>query len=45
MGADKRAARLGILALVATLMFGALGTRLWFLQNKMKEFGLRDPEE
>lgn len=33
MGADKRAARLGILALVATLLFGALGTRLWFLQT------------
>jgi penicillin-binding protein 2 len=33
MGADKRAARLGILALVATLLFGAMGTRLWFLQT------------
>jgi|HigsolmetaAR201D_1030396.scaffolds.fasta_scaffold09000_2 penicillin-binding protein 2 len=37
MGADKRAARLGILALVATLMFGALGTRLWFLQTVQAE--------
>ena len=33
MAADKRAARLGILALVATLLFGAMGTRLWFLQT------------
>jgi len=33
MPADKRAARLGILALVATLLFGAMGTRLWFLQT------------
>lgn len=33
MAADKRAARLGVLALVATLLFGALGTRLWFLQT------------
>jgi penicillin-binding protein 2 len=37
MGADKRAARLGILALVALLMFGALGTRLWFLQTVQAE--------
>ena len=33
MAADKRAARLGVLALVATLLFGAVGTRLWFLQT------------
>ena len=33
MAADKRAARLGILALVAVLLFGAVGTRLWFLQT------------
>lgn len=33
MAADKRAARLGVLALVATLLFGAMGTRLWFLQT------------
>ena len=33
MAADKRAARLGILALVATLLFGAVGARLWFLQT------------
>ncbi len=33
MAADKRAARLGILAVVATLLFGALGVRLWFLQT------------
>jgi len=33
MAADKRAARLGVLAVVATLLFGALGARLWFLQT------------
>lgn len=33
MAADKRAARLGVLGLVAVLLFGALGTRLWFLQT------------
>jgi penicillin-binding protein 2 len=33
MAADKRAARLGVLAVVATLLFGALGVRLWFLQT------------
>ncbi len=33
MAADKRAARLGVLALVATLLFGLVGARLWFLQT------------
>jgi penicillin-binding protein 2 len=33
VAADKRAARLGVLALVATLLFGAVGARLWFLQT------------
>ena len=33
MAADKRAARLGVLAVVAMLLFGALGVRLWFLQT------------
>ena len=33
MAVDKRAARLGVLALVATLLFGAVGARLWFLQT------------
>src|SRR5262245_18194251 len=33
MPADKRATRLGVLAVVAALLFGALGTRLWFLQT------------
>ena len=37
MAADKRAARLGVLALVATLLFGAVGTRLWFLQTVQAE--------
>lgn len=30
---DKRAARLGMLAVVGVLLFGALGARLWFLQT------------
>ncbi|MBA3605967.1 MAG: hypothetical protein H0W46_08365 [Acidimicrobiia bacterium] len=33
MAGDKRAARLGVLALVGMLLFGALGARLWFLQT------------
>lgn len=33
MASDKRAARLGVLAAVAALLFGALGVRLWFLQT------------
>jgi penicillin-binding protein 2 len=37
MPADKRAARLGVLAVVAALLFGALGTRLWFLQTVQAE--------
>ncbi len=32
MAGDKRATRLGVLALVATMLFGGLGARLWFLQ-------------
>ena len=37
MAADKRAARLGVLALVATLLLGAIGARLWFLQTVQAE--------
>jgi penicillin-binding protein 2 len=37
MAADKRAARLGVLAVVAALLFGAVGTRLWFLQTVQAE--------
>ena len=37
MAVDKRAARLGVLALVATLLFGLVGTRLWFLQTVEQE--------
>jgi penicillin-binding protein 2 len=33
MAIDKRTTRLGVLALVSTLLIGALGTRLWFLQG------------
>ena len=33
MAADKRAARLGVLALVGMLLFGLVGARLWFLQT------------
>ena len=37
MAADKRSARLGVLALVATVLLGALGARLWFLQTVQRE--------
>jgi penicillin-binding protein 2 len=37
MAADKRAARLGVLALVAMLLFGLVGARLWFLQTVEQE--------
>ena len=37
MLADRRAARLGVLALVAVLLFGIIGTRLWFLQTTQQE--------
>jgi penicillin-binding protein 2 len=33
MAIDRRTTRLGMLALVSTLLIGALGTRLWFLQG------------
>ena len=33
VAADKRAARLGVLALVGMLLFGLVGARLWFLQT------------
>ncbi|MFZ8999555.1 MAG: hypothetical protein ACO23O_11335, partial [Ilumatobacteraceae bacterium] len=33
MAADRRATRLGVLALVAISLFSALGVRLWFLQT------------
>jgi penicillin-binding protein 2 len=32
MAADRRNARLGVLGLVALLLFGAIGSRVWFLQ-------------
>ncbi|MFN3254742.1 MAG: penicillin-binding transpeptidase domain-containing protein [Ilumatobacter sp.] len=41
MAVDKRAARLGVLAVVATLLFGLVGTRLWFLQTVEQE-GLQE---
>jgi penicillin-binding protein 2 len=37
VAADKRATRLGVLALVATLLFGLVGARLWFLQTVEQE--------
>lgn len=37
MAADKRAARLGVLALVGMLLFGLIGARLWFLQTVEQE--------
>ena len=33
MAIDKRATRLGVLALVGVVLFGLLGVRLWFLQT------------
>jgi penicillin-binding protein 2 len=33
MAIDRRATRLGVLALVATILFSLLGVRLWFLQT------------
>ena len=33
MAIDRRATRLGVLALVATTLFSLLGVRLWFLQT------------
>jgi penicillin-binding protein 2 len=37
VAADKRAARLGVLALVALLLFGLVGARLWFLQTVQQD--------
>jgi penicillin-binding protein 2 len=37
MAVDKRATRLGVLALVGVLLFSALGVRLWFLQTVRQE--------
>ncbi|MFN8020086.1 MAG: penicillin-binding transpeptidase domain-containing protein [Acidimicrobiales bacterium] len=37
MAIDKRSSRLGILAAVALILVGALGTRLWFLQGVQAE--------
>lgn len=42
MAIDRRSSRLGVLALVAVVLVGALGTRLWFLQAVQAEgFQLR----
>lgn len=37
MALDKRSARLGVLALVGTMLFGLVGARLWFLQTVEQE--------
>ena len=37
MPADKRAMRLGVLAVVAALLFSTMGVRLWFLQTVQAE--------
>ena len=37
MAVDKRAARLGALALVAVILLGSIGARLWFLQTVKRE--------
>lgn len=41
MAVDKRAARLGVLALVGTMLFGLVGARLWFLQT-VEQQGLQE---
>ena len=37
MAVDKRAARLGILAIVGVMLFSLIGVRLWFLQTVRAE--------
>ncbi len=37
MAVDRRGARLGVLAIVGVLLFGLIGTRLWFLQTVEQE--------
>jgi penicillin-binding protein 2 len=37
MAIDRRATRLGVLALVGVTLFGLLGVRLWFLQTVKAE--------
>lgn len=37
MAVDKRAARLAALAVVAVVLFGAIGARLWFLQTVRRQ--------
>ena len=37
MAVDKRAARLGALALVSVILLGAIGARLWFLQTVQRD--------
>ena len=44
MALDKRATRLGVLALVGTLLFGLVGARLWFLQT-VEQAGLQEEVE
>lgn len=44
MALDKRATRLGVLALVGTMLFGLVGTRLWFLQT-VEQAGLQEEVE
>ena len=37
MAVDKRTARMGVLATVALILIGLIGTRLWFLQGQESE--------
>ncbi|MCU1504329.1 MAG: pbpA [Ilumatobacteraceae bacterium] len=37
MTVDKRSSRMGVLAVVAVLLLGILGTRLWFLQGTQQQ--------
>ncbi len=45
MALDKRTARLGVLALVGTMLFGLVGARLWFLQTVEQEALQQEVEE
>lgn len=44
MALDKRTTRLGVLALVGTMLFGLVGARLWFLQT-VEQAGLQEEVE
>jgi penicillin-binding protein 2 len=45
MAIDKRATRLGVLALVGVMLFSLLGVRLWFLQTVRPRSSSRSPRQ